>query len=388
MNKKEIAYIRNQFKLNNERMKIHDIFNVYVKKETSEIYHEVCQSFALLEQETQELFLTNFKKVLPGSLDTKLFELKFRYGVEDSTQSILYEALETDAAEDWKESMMQIVEKMVRQTVYEFDTVITFIRGELRKPVQKRNPETEEGGMDSTYSSPFILCSVNKIEQPKKALFFDYVEKEFKSSNILDPIINLNKPLTGFFFPAINDHGADVNHILYYTGKTNQPDYEFIEDVLHCEEIMTAQDDKDCFDFILQQVVGDEVESTIIANVYQEIDQIVQENEEDEEDDSQPMLDSQDIERILTVSGVENVNKDKVEHALKTVLDDEKYEFKANNIMPKTIKIETKVANLTLKPKDLQYVKYITFQGKRCILIEIEDDVVLEGFRLEAAEFN
>ena len=90
MNKKDIANIRKQFKLNNDLMKIREIFNVYVKKESGEIYHHISQPFEMLEQEAQELFLPNFKKVLTGHLDTKLFELKFRHEVEDSTQNILF----------------------------------------------------------------------------------------------------------------------------------------------------------------------------------------------------------------------------------------------------------------------------------------------------------
>src|ERR1700719_2693978 len=159
MNKKDIANIRKQFKLNNHLLKIHEIFNVYVKKESGEIYHHVCQPLQMLEQEAQELFLANFKKVLTGHLDTKLFELKFKRDVEDSTQTILFEGLRTDTTEDWKENMLQIVEKMFAHTVYEFDTVVTFIRGEYRKPARKRDQESEEGGDDEVYSSPFILCS-------------------------------------------------------------------------------------------------------------------------------------------------------------------------------------------------------------------------------------
>ena len=89
LNKKDIANIRKEFKLDNYRMNIREIFNVYVKKESGEIYHHVSQPFQMLEQEAQELFLTNFKKVLTGNLDTKLFELKFKQDVEDSTQRIL-----------------------------------------------------------------------------------------------------------------------------------------------------------------------------------------------------------------------------------------------------------------------------------------------------------
>lgn len=40
MNKKDIANIRKQFKLENHLMKIQEIFNVYVQKESGEIYHQ------------------------------------------------------------------------------------------------------------------------------------------------------------------------------------------------------------------------------------------------------------------------------------------------------------------------------------------------------------
>lgn len=383
MNKNDIANIRKQFKLNNDLMKIREIFNVYVQKESGEIYHYVSQPFQMLEQEAQELFLQNFKKVLTGNLDTKLFELKFRHEVEDSTQNILFQGLHVGSS-DWQENMLQIVGKMFAHTVYEFDTVVTFIRGEYQKPTRKRDLESEEGGNDEVYSSHFILCSVNKTDQPKKALLFDYIEKEFKANNAVDPIINLAAPLSGFLFPAFNDNSADVNHILYCAGKVNQPNETFIEEVLNCEETITAAEDKDCFELILNKVIGDVVDSTVISNVYEEIDKIVQESKEDKEESEAPVLDYKDVERILTVSGVEDVNTAKVEHAFKTVVADEKHEFKASSVVPKSIKIETKVANVSISPTDLKYVKYITYDGKRCLLLEIDEDVVVEGFRLES----
>src|SRR5699024_742704 len=100
MNKKDIAAIRRQFKLDNELMHIETIFNVYVQKESGDIYHHVSQPFELLDQEAQELFLVNFKKVLAGQLDTKLFELKFKKNVEESTQDILFDGLQATERED------------------------------------------------------------------------------------------------------------------------------------------------------------------------------------------------------------------------------------------------------------------------------------------------
>ncbi|CEG26469.1 DUF4317 domain-containing protein [Bacillus sp. B-jedd] len=385
MNKKDIANIRKQFKLDNFYLKLGEIFNVYVKKETGEVYHHVSQPFEMLEQEAQELFLDNFKKVLTGQLDAKLFELKFSRDDEThgSTQTILYEGLQTGQTEDWKEYMLGIVEKMFARGSNEFDTVVTFIRGEYRKASKKRDLESEEGGDDEVYASRFILCSVNKTDQPKRALTFDYIEKQFKSHHFLDPIINLASPLSGFLFPAFNDNAADVNHILYCAGKVNQPDGRFIEEVLNCEEIITAKEDKDSFEQILKSVIGDEVDSKVISNVYEEIDRRVQENEELEESEV-PKLDYRDVEHILTASGVENVDTAKVEHAFKSVVSDEKHEFKASSLVPKSIKINTKIADVTINPKDLKNVKYIIYNGKRCLLLEVDEDVIVEGFRLES----
>lgn len=382
MNKKDIANIRKQFKLNNNRMQIREIFNVYVKKESGEIYHQVSQPFQMLEQETQELFLANFKKVLTGNLDAKLFELKFRRDVDDSTQTILYKGLKADS-EDWKDNMLDIVEKMFTHAKYEFDTVVTFIRGEYRKPTKKRDPESEMGGDDEVYSNEFILSSLNKTDQPKKALMFDYIEKLFKSYNVVDPIINMDSPLSGFLFPAFNDNAADVNHILYCAGKANQPSFTFIEDVLNCEDIITAEEDKASFELILKEVIGEEVDTRVISNVYEEIDKMVQEKLENEESEI-PMLDYKDVGRILEVSGVQNVDNVKVEHAFKDVVADEKHEFKASSLVPKTIKIKTKVADVSINPENLKNIKYITYQGKRCLLLEVEEEVIVEGFRLES----
>ncbi|MGL6102827.1 MAG: DUF4317 family protein, partial [Exiguobacterium acetylicum] len=103
MNKKDIADIRRHFKMDADLLKIHEIYNVYIRKETSEIYHEEARPFPLLDPEQQELFLANFKKVLGGKLDVKLFEVKFTHpeeGETGHTQQLLYEGLYAEEPED------------------------------------------------------------------------------------------------------------------------------------------------------------------------------------------------------------------------------------------------------------------------------------------------
>lgn len=384
MNNKDIATIRRQFKLDHDLMQISDIFNVYILKESSDIYHQESQPFAMLDRDQQELYLSNFKKLLSGSLDEKLFELKFQSEAEEHSQSILYEGLLAKHVEDWKEQMLRIVEKMLSDEQYSQDRVVTFIRGEYFKPTKSRSAEVEESERDEVYSYRFVLCSINKTEQPQKTLMFDYVEKEFKSNVITDPIIKLTSPETGFLFPCFTNHAADVHHILYSTGKANEPDLHFIENVLNGERAMTAQEERDVFEEIVKEVTGDKLDTTTLANVYEKINRVIHEN--DEEDT--PKLDYKDVEHVLMVSGVEDVNTEKVERAFQNIIDDRNYELKASSLIPKytskSIKINTKVASISVSPQDLKYVKQVNYKGKRCILIEVDEDAVIEGFTMNS----
>ncbi|MDZ5474434.1 DUF4317 domain-containing protein [Bacillus sp. 31A1R] len=388
MNKKDVAQIRKQFKLNNDLLKIHDIFNVYIMKGSSDIYHHQSQPFEMLDQDQQELFMSNFKKLLAGQLDEKLFELRFQRNAENSSQLILHQGLLSSDVEDWKEQMLKMVGKMLLNRQYDMDIVVTFIRAEYLKPTKRRNDEAEESERDTVYSHPFILCSINNTQEPKKELLFDYVEKEFKYHFVIDPIINLNAPIGGFLFPCFTDNAADVNHILYSAGKVHEPDHQFIEDVLNGEETMTAKDDKIVFEEIIKDVTGDQLNTSTLSNVYEEINRMIVENEEEE----QPKLDTKDVERVLKMSGLEEVSTEKVEMAFKKIIDDENYEIKASSVLPKfsskSIKIQTKIANISISPQDLRYVKQVNLGGKRYLMIEVEEDTVIEGFTMIPEAFG
>lgn len=382
MMKKEVAHIRKQFKLDNDLMNIYDILNVYIMKETNEIYHWERHPFELVDREKQELYMGNFKKLLTGELDHKLFELKFQEEAEDPARVLLHQGLLTGDPDEWKDLMLLLVEKMLADTIYERDTVVTFVRGQYYRPTKARNEEAEESGKDEVFGHPFILCSVNSTEKQRKALLFDYVEREYKYNIIVDPIIKLSTPEQGFFYPSVTDNYSDVNRILYCTGKSNDPNQHFIEQVLTAERNMTALEERSVFEDIVREVAGEHVDAAIIAHVYEEIHQMIETNEEEEP----PKLDYKDVEDVLTVSGIENVTTEKVERAFETIVDDKNYELKASSVIPKftskSIKIDTKVATISVSPQDLKYVKQVNYQGRRCIMIEVDEDVVIEGFTL------
>lgn len=394
MNKQDISDIRRHFKVDSELLKINEIYNVYIRKETSEIFYEESRPFAFLELEQQELFLANFKKVLTGKLDIKLFEAKFQQpeeGATGHTQQLLYEGLYTEETEDWTEQMQQIALKMVQDVQYDNDIVVTFIRGQYYKTTKRQEDETEVNKNDEVYTTPFILSSLNQTELPKQSLVFDYVDLEFKSNLLINPVIKLASPIGGFLFPCFTDNAADVNRVLYTASKPNKPDVLFIENVLNGEQIVTAEEDKAVFEEIVKLVIGESVDSKTLAGVYEEVNHLlVAEDEKEDEPEDIPMLDVKEVERVLKASGIEDVSTEQVERAFKTVIDDTEYEMKASNIVPnyeaKSIKINTKVANISVSAQDLKYIKQVNYNGKQCLLIEVEEDTVIDGFTLVSEE--
>lgn len=391
MNKKELADLRKEFKLDSGMMKIQEIYSVYLKKDNVQIdYEPVIHSefdyFDRMDIDKKELFLGNFKKVLTGALDIKIFELDFQnIEEENNTQKLLDSALKASNKNEIQSYINKLIEKIATNYKYETDVVVTFIKAECWLGSKHRNVTLDESIDDAVQAFNFILSSVNKIDIPKRTLKFDYTDKEFKANSALDSVINLNTPLDGFMFPSLSNGYSDVNKILYYASKPKELNSSFIEKVLNCAFKFTAEDEKNCFGDILKSVIGDKIKPELMQDIYVNIHELAQQAEEGEN----PTLGIEDFKNILNNCGAETISD--IETAFEETCGS-KYDFKINNIVPefnsKSIKITSEIANITLTPKDLNSVKQVKNKdGRRCLLIEIDDDIVIEGFKLQTEEF-
>ncbi|OPJ58178.1 DUF4317 family protein [Clostridium oryzae] len=387
MNKQDLAGIRRELKADNTMLQISDIYSVYLKKDNQEIIHSQFEYFDSMDSEKQELYLKNFKKILSGALDTKLFELDFvNIDDEDNTQNILYSAVNNDR-DTFREETDKIVNKIAENYKYETDVVITFIKAEYWKGASKRrNEEAEEAKDDSVFAFQFMMCSINKIEPPKKTLKFDYIEREFKASTALDFTINLNSPLDGFMFPAFNNNSADANKVMYYTDKPKEINENFVKGLLDCGLKKTAQQEKEEFVGVLKTVVGEKIAPETMQCIYEKLSEKLNDTEEESE---VPVVSAADVKEVLEESGIEDV--DGVEEAYNEVIGDINYEFKVQNIVPvmdtKSIKISTEDISLSIAPKELKNIRKVKdSNGNTCLLIELNDEVVIDGFEIPIGE--
>ncbi|AET68744.1 hypothetical protein Desor_3240 [Desulfosporosinus orientis DSM 765] len=382
MRKKDVSSIRKEFKLDNTKLKLGDVVSIYVKGDIKQIIGTEKEFFERMDTEKQELYLKNFKKLLTGQLDSKVFELEFsdnKLG-QNPTQKALLDTLQSS---DFMEQVQAIAHKIISNCDYQTDYMISFLRGEVYIPT-KIEPRSDESGIDDeVFSFRFFMGCINPVTIPKTALKFDFEVRTFKADIPMDVIINLTAPLDGFMFPSWQDNSADVNSVVYYSNKANTPNLEFLTKVLECDLHSTAQTEKEQFLEIVQEVAGKEIEPEKIANIYESVNYILTRNEE-EENSEIPCVGLKDMEKILQSSGVENTQG--LETAFMKITGTDKYEFKAPNIVPsftgKSIKIENNTVSISVSPQDLKNIKQVKKDGRRYLLIEIDETANLEGFEL------
>lgn len=392
MNKQDIAGVRKELKVDNTMLQIKEVYSVYLKLDNQSEIHSEFNFFESFDSEKQELYIKNYKKLLTGALDTKLFELNFTKMTEEdsndkeeSTQNILYKALETNEKEELMGYCSEIINKIGSNLKYDTDIVINFIRAEYYKGAKNRSMEADEGEDDIVSAFKFMMCSINRIDPPKKNLRFDYNEKEFKASSSLDIIVNLNSPLDGFMFPCFNNEYSDVNKVMYYSSKAGTVNSDFVEKVLHCDIPKAAQEEKEEFNAILKNVIGDKITPETMQNIYEKLGDKL----EDEEESELKVINKEDIKEVLKESGI--ADTEKIEQAFEDVTGNKNYDFKVQNIVPnmntKSIKIDNDNMSITLIPKDLKNIKQVrNSQGNKCLLIELTEDIVIDGFTIETEE--
>ena len=378
MNKKDLSDIRKEFKLGSYMLKVKEIYSVYLKKDNGEVITGELEYFEMMEVEKRELYLNNFKKVLTGPFDSKIFELDFKNIDEEelgeNIQRILYAAL--NSKERISEYADKIVDRISQNYNYDTDVVISFTKAEYYSDGKRKKDSLEE----YVQAIEVILCSVNKVEIPKKMLKFDYTEMEFKPNSSLDMVINLNSPVEGFMFPSFTSEYVDVNKIIYYSSKSKKMNNVFVEKVLECNIKPTALEEKENFNAILGTCLGGKIKPDVVKDIYERINEKFQDEEEEE-----PILDINEVTRVLRESGVENTEV--VKSAFEEVCGGD-YEFKVRNVIPdfgsKSIKIENESTNITINPRDLSAVKQVVDKsGKKCLFIELKEDMVIDGFNLE-----
>lgn len=310
MNKKEILEIKRRFK--KEEASFTRLVGCYVDCNKNKI----CKfggKFLNLEEEEFHKYLEIANKSLSGTLGNNLLELSFPLQEEEvgGRQQILM-ALRESKLED--ENLLDAYYDLVIDTYDEVGNYLILLYHDSYDVMTRTSDNDNLDESEEVYN--YLICAICPVALSKPGL--GYLEAEGRiGSRIRDWVVGA--PDTAFIFPAFTDRSTDIHATLFYTKNTKEPHSEFMANGLGCGVERTATEQKMAFHSIVRNVLGAEDENTedILMDIQQNLSDMIEEYEETHDEDADAfVLDKETLEKLLVES---NVPEDKVNRIEKSV---------------------------------------------------------------------
>lgn len=371
MNKKEVSEVKKQFNMNNNKCSFGKLLTAYVDHEKTIKVKDLRSLLNLPEIEVQ-MIMDIFKKTLGGSIGKNLLEFSFPIvsGGDSDDKEFLLSVRSSELKDD--DINDEFINKIVENFEYAGDYYILACNCTYSIPVKGK--DNDEDGDDSEEVYDFIITSICPMNKVERGLCFD-AEKNTVEKNY-EYQMEVGKPIHGFLYPAFNDRQTDIHNVMYFCGKPKEPSTSIIEKILGCSRKLPADEQKEKFNNMLARVLGDDSTYNITSTIHSEINEIIGNNAAE----SDPVeLNSNEIKKILERSGVDEQNMEEFEDAYIEEIGDGVSLAAVNITNESAMKVGSPDIKISVKPKASKKVAAKLVDGKRCLVIEIDDTVEVNG---------
>lgn len=365
MNKKEIAEIRKNFSDDCGFFTVGHVLSAFVDSEKN-IKYKANRLYNTLPAEEAELIMIILKKVLSGQIGKNLLEYQFPNEAyeEGNSQHLLYNVMKSKLLDDELADnfLNTIVEKM------EYVSTYSIFSAHCTYNVLKKN-KNDDFGEDADLEYNFVITAVCPVNIRMDGLIFDDITNEIVKKPNSDRIVEM--PSDGFLFPVFSDRTPDINGVMYYTKNAKKPNTSIVDELLGCEFVMSCQSEKATFHSILNNVVADELDYSMITTVNEKIQEIVDQNSHETEI---PTIDKTRLSSILWESGV---SQEKLEHLPKvyeTALGNKT--LTAVNLVDKKTVVSVPSITVNIGKDGVDKVRTQVIEGKKCLVIDLDDPEV------------
>ncbi len=370
MNEKEVAEIRRRFRPDKNAI---SALRGCCVNENGEIVSEFEQSLLSSQQEEVENILATLKRTLSGGLGKNLIDLEFEtQQVVDSEEHKLLMALRDSALKD-EEALHAFYQKAASSLKLGENYLILLIHDTYDIPYRAGDGQRFDDASTDVYS--YILCSICPVKMSKPSLSYYMTEQKFHNRKI-DWLVS--RPEVGFLFPAFDDRSTNIYNALYYSRNTAESHAEFVDAVFHCPLPMPAKVQKETFQSVLEESLGEACSYDVVESVHGQIKTMIEEHKESK--DEEPLVISrQTVKRVLSASGVSaeklNTFTEKYDAAFgtdavlspKNIIDDKKFEVSTPDV---TIQVHSDRQDL---------VETRVIDGAKYIVIRAEGGVTVNG---------
>ena len=368
MHKKEVLEIRKQYKP--EECSITRICGCYVNG-NKEIVAQSRDAFLSLPDEEIFKYLTIFKQTLSGTIGKNLINMEFPLEQEmpGGTQEFLLQLREGKLQDDML--LEEFYQKIIENYYYGENYYIILIHVAYDIPGKSTDGSEMFDASDEVYE--YLLCSICPVQLSKEGLCYN-PETNHMENRIRDWLVE--PPVKGFLFPAFNDRSTDIHGLLYFSKQAEDLQPEFIENALGCTFPMSAGSQKNTFQSVVMNTLGEECEYDVIRNIHDGLNDILEEAKESPEP---PVLTKPELKRLLSNSGVTEERMETFDTNFDHIAG-EKAEFLVPNIAEtRKFSIETPDIVFTVNPERADLVETREINGRRCLVIEMTDQVEVNG---------
>lgn len=370
MNRKEISEIRKQFQKDGNA--IDCICGCYVDGEKN-IRMKERQAFYSLSQDEVYKYYEIFKKAVSGPIGKNLHTLDYSIDQELTGEGhkLLMELRDSKLKDD--ELLDRFYQRVVENYEYGESYYIVLIHANYDVPGKGTDDIEMEDASEEVYE--YVLCCVCPVVLSEAGLCYNAVTNSIEERE-RDWWVEL--PMNGFLFPAFHDRAADVHSLLYYTKKPEELHSEFIDGCIGGPTPMSFKCQKETFQDILAETLGDDSEYVVVKQVHEELAGMIEEHKEEPE----PLrLNKPEVRKILEKSGVEPERMEQFDRIYEEKAGGQASFLAANVVKGKKIDIKTAEIKIQVDPECMDLITTQMIDGRKCLVIPVEENVEINGLR-------
>lgn len=369
MRKQDILELKKRFK--KDDCTFTKVCGCYVNSEKNKIL-QFRESFLNLEEDDAFKYMDIVRKVLSGTIDNHLLELRFPLdsNLENQQQTFFYQLKKSQLKDD--ELLNALYQSIIDHFPHEGNYLILLFH-DAYDVITKTTDRSKLDESEEVYE--YILCAICPVSLSKPGLRYFEEEQKIKA-RIRDWVVE--NPTIGFIFPAFIHRSADVNAIMYYTKNPKNPHPSIMENVLGCIPKQTAALQKESFQMIVKDSMGpdEEVGEKALMEIHSTLENMVEEHNTlfDEGEEVPLRLSEKEMKQILTDSDLPEEIVSKIETSYQQCFEED---FPAADNL-----IDSKITKATeQRNKELRLQKQVdTLQDKleQATKQNAEDEIALK----------
>lgn len=271
------------------------------------------ETFLNLEEEEYFKYMEIAKKVLSGSLTNNILELNFPLNEEltNEKQTFLAQLKSSQLKDD--NLLNDFYDLIINNYDYTGNYLILVFH-DAYDVITKTKDNLKIDESEEVYE--YVICAICPVSLSEPGL--RYFEKENKiGARVRDWVVDA--PANGFVFPAFIDRSSDVNSIMYYTKNAKDTHPELMENALGCYPRQTATIQKETFASIIKDTFSADEDKAdkIFMEIQDNLNTMIEEyNATYEDTDPEPItLTNKVVQNLLIESGVPEEVTAKIEES-------------------------------------------------------------------------